>query len=122
MSLLEIFGEPISIYTRLDAIRDGVLVELSRFFPWETRFYKYPVACTARVWETLKRDAPHKDIAARVSDLCEASTRTGILRRLDPSTVIFTVLIGGYRETLKAVCGPADDASPCITVMCQDED
>ncbi len=121
MNMTELFGEPISAYSRKDAIRDGVLVELSRFFPWQTRYYRYPVACTAHVWEILSRGDQHKDIAARVSNLCEMSTKS-IVKRIDPTTVIFDVTVDGYRNRLKAVCSPGDDEHPVITIMGQQED
>ena len=47
-SLTEIFGEPISTYTRAEAIEDGVLVDVS-----ETAAeagITFPVAITRRLW------------------------------------------------------------------------
>lgn len=121
-AMQELFGDVIYRYTRKQAIQDGVLVELSLFFPEETRIYKYPVACTSTVWEILNRGSEHKDLKGRVWDLCFMAAKGGIVSRPDPTTVIFDVLIGGHRERLKAVCGPSDDASPCITIMARHED
>lgn len=121
-AMRELFGDVIFSYTRQQAIQDGVLVELSLLFPEETRIYKYPVACTSTVWELLNRQAEHRDLKGRVWDLCFMSAKGGIVRRPDPTTVIFDVLIGGYRERLKAVCGPGDDAEPVITIMAVHED
>lgn len=49
-----LFGPPISRYTRAQAIADGVLVDLSRRYPNDTKPFKYPVACTESVWELVK--------------------------------------------------------------------
>ena len=121
-AMKELFGEVIYSYSRKQAIQDGVLVELSLLFPEETRIYKFPVACTASVWEILNRGAEHKDLKGRVWDLCFMSAKGGIVSRPDPTTVVFDVLIAGHRERLKAVCGPGDNAEPVITVMARHED
>ncbi len=121
-AMKELFGDVIYSYTRKQAIQDGVLVELSLFFPEETRIYKYPVACTSTVWAILNRGAEHKDLKGRVWDLCFMSAKGGIVSRPDPTTVIFDVLIAGHLERLKAVCGPGDNAEPTITIMCVSED
>ena len=48
-NLTEYFGEPISIYTRAQAIEDGVLVNVS-VAACEAGF-KFPVAVTRTVWD-----------------------------------------------------------------------
>ncbi len=45
-TLQEIFGDPVSIYTRADALEDGFLVDLNQWIPVHESGYKYPVACT----------------------------------------------------------------------------
>ena len=46
----------ISVYTREDAINDGVLVDLMTGDLAEVcrQHYKYPIACTASVWSIIE--------------------------------------------------------------------
>lgn len=46
--MIDFFGEPISIYTRADAIRDGMLVDVSETA--QEAGFKVPVALTHAVW------------------------------------------------------------------------
>lgn len=119
-TLEELFGNVIFSYTRRQALEDGVLIDLSENFPEDTVIYKFPVACTASVWALI--EAEDGELNGIVWDLCWMSAKGGIVSRPDPTTVIFKVIIGRRTHTLKAVCGPNDDASPCITVMGLDED
>ena len=47
--MTEYFGEPISIYTRAQAIEDGVLVDVSESA--REAGFKFPVAVTRTVWD-----------------------------------------------------------------------
>ena len=135
-SLTKIFGDPISTYTRAEAIADGVLVDVS-----ETAAeagITFPVAITRRLWETwiepsefLQRQG--QDVAGRLWDtvymLRLAARRGGeridyrvvylmeSKRRLRDGTNVYQKTV-----TLKALCGPGDDVEPVITVMLPDED
>jgi hypothetical protein len=55
MNINEIFGEIAYSYSRVDAINDGELVDLSANYPDECRQYRYPVACTAAVWSLVEQ-------------------------------------------------------------------
>ena len=50
-SLAEVFGEPISIYTRAQAIEDGVLVDVTA--PAREAGFRLPVALSRAVWDRL---------------------------------------------------------------------
>jgi hypothetical protein len=139
----EIFGDVIYAYTRAQAIEDGVLIDVTETA--REAGIKHPTALTQAVWadyvavpDELKG---HQDESGRLWDLLwmfSVAVRTG---RIKGDTGTFEVIIakpdkndwksnekqsGGSRTqrlvTLKAVCGPSDDGSPCITIMRPDED
>ena len=117
-------------YSREQAIVDGVLVDLT---PWalETGF-TIPVACTAAVWnqyvvppdETKEQGQSER---GRAHDLL---WMLYVAIRKQPGSadlmmyeVIFLNAAGKQETvTLKAICGPGDDAEPVLTVMKVDED
>ena len=118
----EIFGEMIYSCSRADALRDGVLVDVSE----RARCHgiRYPTACTAGVW-------------ALIDCLPESTTDTlaGIVRdvRLDEVLRVMLAAIRQARGTdrvtfqvlgaaLWAQCGPGDTAEPVITIMREGED
>lgn len=66
--MLDFFGEPVSTYTREQAIRDGVLVDVSALAS-ESGF-KMPVALTAAVWAACSADEVDSDSTqARARDV-----------------------------------------------------
>jgi hypothetical protein len=136
----------ISEYSRAQAIRDGVLVDVSNAKDADGRRlspFKYPVAMTAAAfgqtveagghWET---DASGdevlvlpgcQDFAGRLWDVfwmlkCAIDLSTA----RDCVRFAVSVLTDGERtrETvhLKSICGPGDDAEPVITIMLPEED
>lgn len=113
----------ISVYTRKQAINDGVLADLSTLFPAECRVYRYPVACTESIWRLLESavDAKLGDIKGLVGDLLWMSQK-GIVKKLSESTMLFQVHIGLKNHTFKVKVGPADDMTPCVTIMQEGED
>lgn len=125
--LNELFGSPIHIYTRTQAIADGVLWDLSADFPKLCReHYKYPIACTATVAEIINKavSAGRGDHQGIIHDMLWMS-RT-YKRTVDESTIIFRVKIAGAgRKSIfdfKMVCGPDDTGAPCMTIMLPSED
>ncbi|WP_458250666.1 DUF6573 family protein [Geobacter anodireducens] len=122
-------ADVISIYTRADAIADGTLVDLSGNFPDLCGIYRYPVACTAEVWALVEMAVSNKrhgnDYQGVVWDILYMSQR-GVIRRPDPATCIFQVIITGTGRrrlhTLKVICGPGDEGEPVITIMLPHED
>ena len=139
----DIFGPVIFRYTRKQAIEDGVLVDVS-----ETATeagIKYPAAVTRSVYEQYVVVSPElkglQDASGRLWDILwmfSCAVRAG---RVDGAEGHFELIVAkpdkgdwqanekvfeGDRErrlvTLKAICGPNDDASPCITIMRPEED
>jgi len=138
-TLTDFFGDVIHAYTRADAIRDGVLVELPTNICREAGIV-VPVAVTARVWSLVAPDnideMPCQSVEGRLWDLlwmftCTARASKGMHR----STIHFkctflvsrtapggVVLTEHQTETLRATCGPGDDGEPVITIMLPGED
>jgi len=142
----------IDIYTRRQAIEDGVLVQLSgpgyEGDPWVPAMvaeagFRYPVAMTAtafcRYVAPLEGDGeelvPCQDIKGRLWDVLWM-LKLAIRRGLGGEIVRFCLRVvpnvpAGYSKPnpprpklvhLKAVCGPDDDGTPCLTIMTPDED
>ena len=147
----DIFGEPIAVYSRRQAIEDGVLVDVSQAVtPCP---FKYPVAMTRAAYEATiaaggnweREQLPEhpeadldgftevlklpgcQDVQGRAWDVFQmllASLRAG--RTTDK--IWFSVLVdvhGNGRKTkvdLYSVCGPGDDAAPVLTIMLAGED
>ena len=120
----------ISVYTRDDAINDGVLVDLMQGELGNVcrQHYKYPIACTASVWSI---------ISEAVSNPKFCNDCTGILHDMlhmskvsytpdGDDTRLFTVIITGVGRRkyhrFKIVCGPGDSGEPVLTIMLPDED
>lgn len=121
--------ELIHVYTRRQAIEDGVLVDVTAMA--KTVGFSIPVALTAGAWAAcvaVPRGVTGQDQAGRLRDvlwMCRFHVRLA----LGESTIPFKLHVrnderAGYPQlvTLKAVCGPDDDASPRLTIMLPDED
>jgi len=116
-------AEVISTYTRAQAIEDGVLVDLSKLSPNDTRLYKHNVACTSAVWALVEKAAKKgQSLWVTVWDICLMSIHP--VKELDESTRLFKVSIplGGKTYLLKIVCSGGDNGEPVITIMFPDED
>lgn len=55
-TLTELFGEPISIYTRTQALADGELVDVTDADVTRDAGFRVPVAVTRTVWAWVKPD------------------------------------------------------------------
>lgn len=121
----------IHCYSRREAMEDGTLIDVTPTA--REAGFVIPVALTAAVWERHVRvpaGVPCQDEAGRLWDvftMLRYGIRTG--GRKNSDTVRFSVCVrnddreGDPPEVeLKAVCGPDDDGSPCLTVMLPDED
>src|SRR5262245_12115153 len=116
-------------YSRADALRDGVLIDVSATA--REAGIRYPVALTCAVWEKCISVSPSvlcQDKACRLWDVCWlracASRRGG-----SGAEVRFGVHVrNDNREgtpplvRLKAECGPGDHGESVITLMLPDED
>ena len=117
-------------YSRRQALEDGVLVDVSEMA--REAAFRYPVAVTRAVWDGVvtpdhESRAMGQSEAGRLWDVLTV-LRVAIRRSRGPVQILeFQVLVADRETslrtvTLKAVCGPDDDWSPCITVMLPQED
>ena len=138
----DIFGPVISCYTRKQAIEDGVLVDVSETA--REAGIKFPSALTHAVYEQYVVVSPElkgeQDESGRLWDILwmfSCAVRGG---RIDGEQGSFELIVvksdrndwqsnekpyEGDRKRrlvkLKAVCGPNDDGTPCVTIMRPDE-
>ena len=142
------WGEPISKYTRAQAIVNGVLIDLTTATDDKGQRlcsqagFKVPVAITRTAWaQTIEAGGSWKpDGEGEVLELKGGQSLTGRLwdvlwmlrvasgKAANSDRVHFQVLVDvrgdGRRETVSlwALCGPGDDAQPVITIMVEGED
>jgi len=121
--LTAIFGEPISVYTRAQAIEDGVLVEVPADLLAESGF-RIPIALTAAAWveavEPTKREAQAgQDVTGRLWDVLTV-LKFAINRSRGGDTIRFPVSVAKEcgRRTVKLVSkvGPGDRMEPVVTI------
>ena len=117
-------------YTRAEAVADGVLIDVTETA--REAGFRVPVAVTAAAWAEYVAVPPGvggQDEGGRLWDVLwmmlvairKGGGSAGEVRyrlhvrnddRDGPPPLV----------ELKAACGPADDGSPCVTVMLPDED
>lgn len=132
------FGEVISRYTRAQAIEDGMLVDVTEMA--RQAGIKHPTAITASVFDDYvhvpKALEGMQDEQGRLWDILWMFAWHVRIGEINGNEGMFEVSFLTYEakgpndtaksrnETvmLKAVCGPNDDGSPCITIMKPDED
>ena len=131
-TMTEIFGEVISSYSRAQAIGDGCLVDVSAVA--KEAGIKFPVALTRAVFEDCvawsaedsKRQA-YQDESGRLWDviwMLRCAIKNG---GSEIKYSLYRIPKGGTGRkarlvTLKAICGPGDNAEPVITIMQLNED
>jgi hypothetical protein len=116
-------------YSRADALRDGVLIDVSETA--KEAGFRYPVALTRAAWErcvTVPPGVACQDEAGRLWDVVYL-LRLAIGQSNSGPEVRFAVHVRDDNRDrtpplvrLKALCGPGDDGAPCITVMRPEED
>ena len=140
-AMLQFFGEPIHVYTRAQAIEDGMLIDVSTTA--REAGIVWPVALTAAAWahcvewteETEARKGyTGQSESGRLWDvvfMLSLAVRRVIRQRLDTTRPRFFDLARTPREgrgvmprrvRLKFIIGPDDSGRPCITVMTLGED
>jgi hypothetical protein len=130
-------------YSRSQAIEDGVLVDVTEMA--KEAGIKLGTAITRAVYDQYVAVPPEldgmQDESGRLWDILWMFSCAGRMGRLEGAEGRFELIVAmpdkgdwqanekvfeGDRErrmvTLKAVCGPDDDASPCITIMRPEED
>src|SRR5947209_5229819 len=117
-------------YTRADALRDGVLIDVSATA--REAGFRWPVALTCGAWERCVTVPPGvlcQDEAGRLWDVL-AVLRWAIRRQGGAAREVrFGVHVrNDDREgtppllSLKAVCGPGDQGQPVLNVLLAGED
>jgi hypothetical protein len=119
----------IFLYSREQAIEDGVLVDVTDTA--REAGFLIPVALTRAVWDcfvAVPDGVEGQDESGRLWDVL-VMLRFAIGQGAGGKELRFRLHVrNDNREgdpslvELKAVCGPNDDASPCITVMVPGED
>lgn len=115
-------------YSRKEAIEDGVLIDVTPTA--KEAGFRFPVALTSAAWATcvsVPDGLTDQDETGRLWDVLTMLRHACRSRTGDESLRLFDVLVLNEGTTpkpvrLKAVCGPDDDLSPCLTVMLPDED
>lgn len=116
------WGDPVYVYTRKQAIEDGVLVDVSETA--SEAGFRWPFAMTAEVWsmiETIPSKHSHEDVKGRLWDVLMvafANIRTSEERNL--RILEFDVVLHhaeGDRVRLKLVSGPGDQGEPVLITM-----
>lgn len=135
------FGQPISVYTRGEAIADDVLIDMETDGFARARLglgIAFPIAMTAAAFTAAVDVAPpakfheNQDAFSRYWDLCfalrMAIQRAKIAGTANGPELTFAVVVSwrdgsGPRELLlKSVLGGDDDGGPCMTIMLPGED
>jgi hypothetical protein len=122
--------ELISVYSRADALRDGVLRDLSDLT--RPSGFRIPVAATEAVFTSYLDPSPDliaagQSLTGRTWDLLQVLL-FAISVYPDRSEILFKVLFlmspasSPVPIELKAICGPGDDASPVLTILLPSED
>ena len=121
-------AEVIYTYTRAQALEDGVLIDVSETA--KEAGIRFRVALTATVYAKyveVPEGVTGQDETGRLWDIlwmfrCAAA-------KFDGSTLLFKLHVRNDNRdgtpplvTLKAECGPGDDAEPVITIMLPEED
>lgn len=122
-------AEIISVYTRAQALEDGVLVDITELA--REAGFKFPVAVTQGVWGVLNPTeelmTEGQDINGRAWDLLTI-LRHAIRNGSGTDEVHFAPLFvrkaGLPPEPVEmwSQCGPGDQGEPVITVMLEGED
>ncbi|HDR9280230.1 hypothetical protein SAMN03159335_07871 [Burkholderia cepacia] len=129
-----VFGEPIHVYTRAQAIENGALIDVSQVA--HEAGFRLPVALTTAVWadcvawdDTDSQRQLAQDEAGRLWDViwmaCLAARRARESQRV--AFQVYRVPRGGpgiraRLTTLHMCIGPGDNAAPVITILMPNED
>jgi hypothetical protein len=123
-------AEIISVYSRAQALEDGVLVDVSEMA--REAGIKYPVALTEAVYHQyveVPEGVTAQDLTGRLWDVLFMFRMSARVNGGD--TLMFRLYVRNHNRerltrddliTLKAVVGPGDTPEPVITIMLPDED
>ena len=129
MELQDIFGEVIYGYSREEAIKDGVLIDVSTMA--KEAGIKYPVALTDTVYNQYVKvpsglEGEGQSVEGRLWDILTMFVYAAKNHK-DGTEMLYKL---GVRNkpgrtatiTLRAVIGPGDTPKPVITIMLPGED
>jgi hypothetical protein len=117
-------------YSRKEAIDDGVLIDVTDTA--REAGFQIPVAVTSSVWSdcvTVPDGVVGQDERGRLWDVLTMLFFAVRNLRNSGSIIRYQLHVRNDNRDaepplveLKAICGPGDDESPCITIMFPDED
>lgn len=118
----------VHIYTRAQAIEDGVLIDVSETA--KEAGINFPVALTSPVWDLYvvpseKLEGHGQSVSGRLWDLLWMFRVNAL--RTNSSLIYFLCMFLNEKERheyvrFKALCGPGDNCEPVITIMLPMED
>lgn len=123
-----VFGAAVFVYTRSQAIADGVLVDVTE--TGREAGIRFPVAVTRALWE--RHIVPPKN--TRAGGQCETGRLWDVLfmftqraQRSEDGLTYFRVAFTNQNHghdvvPLKAITGPGDKGEPVVTIMLPNED
>lgn len=114
-----VFGDVIFSYSRKQAIRDGVLVDLTPYHSIQ-QAWKHHFACTSTVWSIIENCGHIEDCACQLISVAAITKMRE--QPSDSDALRFSVSLGGKTYSLKLHCGPGDTAEPVLTLMLPSED
>lgn len=131
-SFSELFGEPIYVYSRAQALEDGVLVDVSELA--KEAGFCYPVAMTRAAWvdcvEWSDQDSERvcQDEVARLWDVLFLAAHAA--RRSSGDRLTFLIhriprdrcSTHPEQVSLQMLIGPGDRGEPVMTIMLLGED
>jgi len=131
--LIEFFGEPISVYTRVQAIEDGVLIDIT--YQAKKFGFRHPVALTDTAMTTIMKKCGQSklDPNTNFDVICLVSILKTLKEAIrlhvgDSNIILFEVTISHpllrteVRQSMKSHLGGGDDGEPVITLMLPNED
>uniref|UniRef100_E6PSG7 Uncharacterized protein n=1 Tax=mine drainage metagenome TaxID=410659 RepID=E6PSG7_9ZZZZ len=140
--LSDFYGEPVHVYTREQAIADGVLIDVSTVA--REAGIVWPVAMTSAAWSDCvawteqteaRKGYTGQSEGGRLWDVCwmlSLAVRGALRRGLDASKqpLFYSLLrtptagrgVMPRKVQLKFIVGPDDEGRPCVTVMLPSED
>jgi hypothetical protein len=119
----------ISVYTRAQAIEDGMLVDVSKYA--KELGFRFPVAVTKAVWDSCiswnkDQENAYQDESGRLFDVLWVAMIKAQHTKGSQSTFDIACIPRGRMESktvsLKFYCGPGDQGEPVITIMLPWED
>lgn len=129
-----IVGDMISLYSRADAIRDGVLIEADPSLCKQAGM-RWPVAVSDHLWGYIEpenlEEMPGQSVEGRLWDLLWMFTRSAKRATGSADRLVYRVILQmktgktpTRQETITviAVCGPGDDNEPVITLMLPEDE